>query len=693
MSIIFDDDFICRAGYLPALYRQLTPNEKNELHKVILGKISKLNVNSGLCEDVQKSELSFNSGLCEDVQKGIFQISKYIEHNLDVFPFTGVNINGMHVSPIPTCRHNLPKLFTLGFGMEYNSNVERVLESVVVGNIVYLIGFVNSEEFSANNLENVLLMDYNIRKLCDLSKIKIFIPDKCPTKHNYLDIYQGEMDGCDVLNILDKEDFYSPSKVTGKNLTFCSHLLAKHLTKLVKDMNLTIHEISDLVCVNPIFKLCKFTTSDCFPKQTSTPYYNKTHKQMSLYTLVIYLTEGKAYYNKPILNISDDDGKYFNLYKVDIGTFVIFNQDYEYCMNQLAGKDKLFLVTDLIFDYTNMSPHDHKNLPKVLSSFRYTLCPTMKNSLWVKEYEEYSKKYIYLSNCARFYLNRYDKYISYPVKKMEFTYESGKKITEIYYSNGTDYYFHSPSPIEHGSDEIIYFVVILLLDLFSRMNFSKKEIIINTIQLLKGIKSLKSLCDEIDILTKKHQVKRDNDFINLNKITSDKFSAVAIAQKGIKVNVDDINIGLDTIVFKNTGIGSDNIPSYKYYTVITDTDMNIDNSEHVGFNLPPIKYNIVNTYVHMTCDIASNHYYKKSTIVVTDDKNDNNNDNDCNNDGDGDSDNDCNNDGDSDNYGDGDGDNDCDNDGYCKDDSDYEELKLNDHLQRLCESTDSEDEK
>jgi hypothetical protein len=127
--------------------------------------------------------------------------------------------------------------------------------------------------------------------------------------------------------------------------------------------------------------------------------------------------------------------------------------------------------------------------------------------------------------------------------------------------------------------------------------------------------------------------------------------------------------------------------------VITDTDMNIDNSEHVGFNLPPIKYNIVNTYVHMTCDIASNHYYKKSTIVVTDD----NNDCDCNNDCDGDSDNDGDsvNDGDSDNDYDcnNDGDNDCDNDGYCKDDSDYEELKLNDHLQRLCESTDSEDEK
>ena len=646
------DDFIIRTGAMPVLYRQMALKERDAFHDSILSKI--VNMQQGRLDP--------------KVTKAIVNISKFIDPSVSDSPKKGVDINGVRVSAIPTKVHRLPRLFSCGLGTEYNSHVERCLESFQVKGVTYLIGFVNPEELSYHNLENILLMDYYMKKI---SVESIYVLES-PSKDSRLDVHRGTLGKCECLVNLDKEGLYIPpmnrDERGGKRFIFKSILLAKQLTHLVKDMDLDIPEMSVFRHVNPVFRLNSFPYTDTFSKHYDTPYFDKSRKHVSLYTLIIYLCKGRSYHRRPVLHV-EDDSKYFNLYQVSVGSFVIFNQEYEHQGNPIADGNKIFLRTELVFDYSGMSVDDNDNLARVFSSSCYMMMSAMKQSPFMDQYKKYATEYFNIANKCRFNLIKdVGKNMIHAIKEMCFTSHSfleeptSRKINEIYMSNGTDYYFSvNESDVSDYIDNknnkkvehlVKYLTMLLLIDYFNPQCMSK--ININTVELVRGANSQEELCAEFDKVVQLRYTKREVDLIywhdynvslqakegiscvecdyrkcerndreeliekikklrveNPNEAT--KFSVVIFDR--VKINMDDMHVGLNTISFSETGMTKEvNFASCR--CGCHDVKFEQEKTEGVGFKIPTIKYHFMDNCVHMTFDMYSNGFYIKKPCTL-----------------------------------------------------------------------------
>jgi hypothetical protein len=103
--------------------------------------------------------------------------------------------------------------------------------------------------------------------------------------------------------------------------------------------------------VNPVFRCNRFAPGDTkFRRHIDTPYYDAGRKHVSRYTMLIYLTGGRA---QPALQIGDD----IAVEEIEAMTCVVFRQDQPHEGAAFIEGRKVFLRTELIFEDPSVT-HD-----------------------------------------------------------------------------------------------------------------------------------------------------------------------------------------------------------------------------------------------------------------------------------------------------------------------------------------------
>ena len=109
---------------------------------------------------------------------------------------------------------------------------------------------------------------------------------------------------------------------------------------------------------NNIFRLNKFSPGDApFKFHFDTPYVNYKRNEVSMYSVIIYLTSGSN--PNGVLNIFNEVGEETKITHVEAGDIIIFNQQFPHIGNPFVEGDKIFLRTELIFNVSNLN-YDEK---------------------------------------------------------------------------------------------------------------------------------------------------------------------------------------------------------------------------------------------------------------------------------------------------------------------------------------------
>jgi len=288
-------------------------------------------------------------------------------------------INNMEVAPYPTASHKMVR-----FIEEPLDEENPVIEEFFVRNeLGLLIGFVDPRDLSFHNFENIVNLDslFTTDQDFPISNFK---------KHGENEVYTFDLsDSSKMLLFLDKCGLYTTpiNKLSrgGERFIFASRTLGNSLTSAIKnyipDKNL-INE--DFEFVNYVFRYNKFKPSDRkFTSHYDTPYHDPSLQYYSKYTLLLYLTSGMA---DPILSI--DNGK-LNINQIENDGLikgVIFDQKYEHEGKSFIDSDKIFIRSELIYDYSG----EKLTFDLEISRKFNIACYMTKQSVFNPELEKYA---------------------------------------------------------------------------------------------------------------------------------------------------------------------------------------------------------------------------------------------------------------------------------------------------------------
>ena len=452
------------------------------------------------------------------------EISKWIDPDDTIVKKYIHLASGLHYSPFPTRHHLLPRLVQRNKGIFDHSSKQLVQPDYAIFNEMfrkigyqgekYVLAFVDPGELSYHNFENILPMDYYFdehKSLNTTAFVESFV------KHPRMDVYQGKLNQniSDLILPLDNPGFYlapfNSEERGGKRFIFRAQHLSDKLTKMIKDME--IPEFEKFSHINPIFRLNNFTPSDNkFSYHYDTAYCSPRDNHLSRYALVIYLTKGKND-TDGVLDIQDQN-HVFKLTETDVGTCVIFSHKYNHQGIPYLDNNKLFLRTELVFNHEKSEMKSDPYLAKLFASSCYHLLKSLKfndDSKVVQDIKQTSTQQFNLSNRARFNLNLAKKpMLEYRVWNMKLRDE----MTDVFCTNGTDYYFDLGMKHELTKEEIKYFVMITLIDYFNgKLLFSSgypsrggdpNKIEENIVQ--KPLVSIKEAKDEKELLKKYTEV-------------------------------------------------------------------------------------------------------------------------------------------------------------------------------------------
>ncbi len=105
--------------------------------------------------------------------------------------------------------------------------------------------------------------------------------------------------------------------------------------------------------VNPVFRCNRFVPGDAkFRRHVDTPYYDAGRKHVSRFTMLIYLTGGRG---EPALRIGD----HISLDEIEELTCVVFQQDQPHEGAAFVDGRKVFLRTELIFEFVHGADVTH----------------------------------------------------------------------------------------------------------------------------------------------------------------------------------------------------------------------------------------------------------------------------------------------------------------------------------------------
>ncbi|KIG17964.1 hypothetical protein DB30_02179 [Enhygromyxa salina] len=213
--------------------------------------------------------------------------------------------------------------------------------------------FVDPEEFSFRTFENIVPLDRWFESLeLALADRRPLGPPRAPRAYTFTLLASPDtrelLTGLDSLNLQVRP--LNAASRGGQRFIFHAARLSEVLTQAVQQA-MPKRWMQGFSHVNPVFRCNRFEPGDGkFSRHIDTPYYDAARKHVSRYTLLIYLTGGRA---EPALQIGDD----IALCDIQPFTCVIFPQDEAHEGAPYEQGRKLFLRTELIFEHADVS-HD-----------------------------------------------------------------------------------------------------------------------------------------------------------------------------------------------------------------------------------------------------------------------------------------------------------------------------------------------
>jgi hypothetical protein len=222
--------------------------------------------------------------------------------------------------------------------------------------------FVDPEEFSYRTFENILPLDAwfaSVDLSCTLSRRTKLGTAREPKAYRF----ELEMPAPAraALARLDALDLYltpqNPESRGGARFIFHCARLSESLGAAVREA-LPKRWRKGFSHVNPVFRCNRFTPGDAkFHRHVDTPYYDAARKHVSRYTMLIYLTGGRA---QGALQIGDD----IAIDEIEAMTCVVFRQDQPHEGAAFGEGRKVFLRTEIIFEDPSIT-HD----PRIAQTF------------------------------------------------------------------------------------------------------------------------------------------------------------------------------------------------------------------------------------------------------------------------------------------------------------------------------------
>lgn len=218
--------------------------------------------------------------------------------------------------------------------------------------------FVDPEEFSYRNFENILPLDSWFAGLeCELAGRKKLGSGREAKAYRFkLEMPEQARAALERLDALDL--YLTPQNSEsrgGARFIFHSARLSESLGAAVRAA-LPRRWQKGFSHVNPVFRCNRFAPGDAkFHRHVDTPYYDAARKHVSRYTMLIYLTGGTGRSTgrtgsdpaQPVLQIGED----IVLDEIEAMTCVVFRQDQPHEGAAFVEGRKVFLRTELIFEF------------------------------------------------------------------------------------------------------------------------------------------------------------------------------------------------------------------------------------------------------------------------------------------------------------------------------------------------------
>jgi len=287
-------------------------------------------------------------------------------------------INNIDIAPYPTASHKMVRFI--------DEKAENTIldECFVRNELGLLIGFVDPRDLSFHNFENIVNLDSMFKTQEDFP-ITNFKADPL------YEVYTFDLnDKSNTLLSLDKCGLYTQpiNKLSrgGERFIFASKVFGNSLTNTLNKYISHDHLMNNQFrFVNYVFRYNKFKPGDRkFTSHFDTPYHDPTRRHYSKYTLILYLTPGTA---DPVLNIHKGKVKIDSIENTGLVKGVIFDQRYEHEGKSFIDSDKIFLRTELIYEY----PKTKKiNMNEEISRKFNIACYMTKQSVFQPELEKYA---------------------------------------------------------------------------------------------------------------------------------------------------------------------------------------------------------------------------------------------------------------------------------------------------------------
>ncbi|MFZ5446806.1 MAG: hypothetical protein ACOZQL_42860 [Myxococcota bacterium] len=261
-----------------------------------------------------------------------------------------VRIDGLRVSFHPTARHKAVRFFEASrLAPEVRELFARPLP-----NLPHLAaGFVDPEELSFRTFENIISLD-GFFDAVPLDGLGLVDRARFGDKNVYAFALEAPEATKQRLLKLDELGLYvaplNAGSRGGQRYIFHSAQLAAALTRAVQ-AGLGKSLLGGFSHVNPVFRCNRFEPGDeKFHRHLDTPYFDAGRKQVSCYTLLVYLTGGTG---SPALEVEGAEV----LGRVAPFTCVVMDQQYAHEGRPFDDGRKVFLRTELIFDEPKLT-HD-----------------------------------------------------------------------------------------------------------------------------------------------------------------------------------------------------------------------------------------------------------------------------------------------------------------------------------------------
>ncbi len=252
-------------------------------------------------------------------------------------------VEGLSLSPQRTARFTSPRVVDKRpLSRTFTKDCERV-----AGMRDFIVVYVDPDEWTFRTYENILPLDRLI------TNTQLSLDDHRELAHEiHRFTLRGELPAFDDLPLYAKP--LNAGTRGGSRYIFHAAPLAEALTRAIRTALPNLRGFSH---VNPVFRCNRFEPGDePFRRHFDTPYHDAARRQISHYTLLIYLTEGTG---APALQIED-----LKIDSIEARQCFVFHQAYEHAGAAFTDGRKVFLRTELVFENQDVT-HD----PRIAALF------------------------------------------------------------------------------------------------------------------------------------------------------------------------------------------------------------------------------------------------------------------------------------------------------------------------------------